>query len=143
MCVTFEVKGGRKKTYTKAKGFGHHKLQSSAIPPSNSLLPPCYHDYPYHTVPHTSVPLCHPPTPKVFSCFLLFPFVLNRPPCHLCLSVCLTKISLSSVPYFWFSTNPLILDLGKKRGNCSPAQQPLCTLLYRCQMHYGTYLLVC
>jgi len=108
--------------------------------PSTLLLPPCYHDYPYRPVPHTIFPytipqprsffpisfffpaclpshyfpLYHPPTPKLFSYFLLFPCLLNHPLCHLCQSH--QNISLSFILYFWFSTNPLILDLRKKKG---------------------------
>jgi hypothetical protein len=82
-----------------------------------------------------------PPTPKLFSYFLLFPFLLNHPlhrlfPSLSPKSLCLLSPTFGSqqIPSFWI--------WGKKGGNCSPAQQPLCTLLYRCQMHYGTYLLV-
>ena len=123
--MTFEAK----KKCTEAKGFGHHKLQSSAIPPFNSAASPSLPRLPLPSYPSHYFPLYHPPSPKLFSYFLLFPCLLNHPLCHLCQSH--QNISLSFILYFWFSTNPLILDLRKKKeGNCSPSQQPLCTLLY-------------
>jgi hypothetical protein len=92
----------------KAKGFGHHKLQSSAVPPSNSVPSPCCDDYPYHATPHTSFPLYHPLTTNLFSYFLLFPFLHNHPLYHLCLSHQNLSLSLLSptfgsrqIPSFW------------------------------------------
>ena len=123
--MTSEVK----KKCTEAKGFGHHKLPSSAIPPSNTATSPLLPRLPLPSSPSHYFPLNHPPTPKLFSYFLLFPCLLNHPLYHLCHSH--QNISLSFILYFRFSTNPLILDLRKKKGgNCSPSQQPLCTLLY-------------
>lgn len=104
----------QRKKCTEAKGFGHHKLQSSAIPPFNSATSPLLPRLPLPSCPSHYFPLYHPPTPKLFSYFLLFPCLLNHPLCHLCQSH--QNISLSFILYFWFSTNPLILDLRKKRG---------------------------
>lgn len=124
--MTLEVKG---KAYTKAKGFGHHKLQSSAIPPSNSATSPLLPRLPLPSVPHTSFPLYHPLTPKLFSYFLLFPFMLNHPLYHLCLSHQNLSLSLLS-PTFGSRQIPSFWIWEKKGGNSCPAQQPLCTLLY-------------
>jgi hypothetical protein len=82
--------------------------------PPTLLLPPCYHDYPYRPVPHTIFPYTIPQPRSFFPISFFFPACLTTLFCHLCQSH--QNIYLSFILYFWFSTNPLILDLRKKGG---------------------------